>query len=175
MQLLQKKFRTRRGNPVGRGDEAMEHIMTRTNYLKGMVGGLAGTIALSTFMVMKDMMGIMPQFDMVGMLATMLGGSRTAAWIMHFLIGTVVWGALFAWLDPYLPGGQHWLRGTWFGIGAWALMMILVMPMTGAGLFAANLGMMVTAATLMLHAMYGAVLGSVYAVERPDPVHQLPA
>jgi len=120
-------------------------------------------------------MGIMPQFDMVGMLATMLGGSRTVAWIMHFLIGTVAWGALFVWLDPYLPGGRYWLRGTWFGIGAWALMMILVMPMAGAGPFAVKLGMMVTAATLMLHAMYGAVLGSVYAAERPKPAHPLPA
>jgi hypothetical protein len=153
----------------------MERIMAHANYLKGMVGGLAGTIALSAFMVMKDRMGIMPQFDMVGMLATMLGGSRTVAWIMHFLIGTVAWGALFVWLDPYLPGGRYWLRGTWFGIGAWALMMILVMPMAGAGPFAVKLGMMVTAATLMLHAMYGAVLGSVYAAERPKPAHPLPA
>jgi hypothetical protein len=153
----------------------MERIMATANYLKGIVGGLAGTIALSTFMVMKDMMGIMPQFDMVGMLATMLGASRMTAWIVHLLIGTVVWGALFAWLDPYLPGRSHWLKGTSFGIAAWVLMMILVMPMAGAGLFAANLGMMVTAATLMLHAMYGAVLGGVYAAERPDPVHQLAA
>jgi hypothetical protein len=29
----------------------MEQIMLRANYLKGMVGGLAGTIALSTFLV----------------------------------------------------------------------------------------------------------------------------
>jgi hypothetical protein len=155
--------------------KAMERIMVTANYLKGMVGGLAGTIALSTFLVMKDMMGIMPQFDMMTMLATMLGGSRSAAWIVHFFIGTGMWGVLFARLDPYLPGGRHWLRGIWFGIGAWVLMMILVMPMAGAGLFAANLGLMVTAATLMLHAMYGAILGSVYAAERPESMHRVPA
>jgi uncharacterized protein DUF6789 len=70
----------------------MEQIMLRANYLKGMVGGLAGTIALSTFLVMKDMMGIMPEFDMMTMLATMLGGSRATAWIVHFFIGTGMWG-----------------------------------------------------------------------------------
>ena len=32
----------------------------------------------------------------------MVGGSRTTAWVVHFLIGTVLWGGLFAWLDPYL-------------------------------------------------------------------------
>jgi len=156
-------------------DEGLEEIMAGSNYLKAMVGGLAGTTALSAIMMMKGMMGVMPEFDMIGMLASMLGGSRTTAWIMHFLIGTVLWGGLFAWLDPYLPSWDHWLKGTLFGIATWVLMMILVMPMAGAGLFAANLGMMVTVATLMLHAMYGAIVGSVYAAERPAPVHRFQA
>ena len=39
-------------------------------------------------------------------------------------------------LDARVPAGSHWLNGILFGIGAWILMMVLVMPMAGAGLFA---------------------------------------
>ena len=117
-------------------------------------------------------MGVMPQFDIVGLLASMVGGSRTTAWVVHFLIGTVLWGGLFAWLDPYLLSQAHWLKGTVFGIGAWVLMMVVFMPVAGAGLFAVNLGPMVTMATLVLHALYGAIMGAVYGAEHPEPPYR---
>ena len=41
-------------------------------------------------------------------------------------------------------------------------MMILVMLMTGAGLFGMHLGLGAPIATLMLHWVYGAVLGAVF-------------
>ncbi len=87
---------------------------------------------------------------------------------MHVLIGTMLWGTLFAWLHPNLPGGSHWLKGVWFGVGAWLLMMIFVMPMAGAGFFGMNLGMTAPVMTLMLHIVFGMVLGGVYGVERPE-------
>jgi hypothetical protein len=142
--------------------------MTATNIFKGMVGGFIGTIVLSAIMIMKTMMNVMPEFDMIGMMAGMLNGSRTTAWVVHFIIGTVLWGGLFAWLDPYIPTQSHWSKGTWFGVGAWIVMMVTLMPMAGAGLFAVKLGMMVTAATLILHAIFGAVMGAVYGVEHPE-------
>jgi len=49
-----------------------------------------------------------------------------------------------------------------FGVLAWGLMMVMVMPMAGAGFFGLSLGMMAPVMTLMLHLVYGAVLGSVY-------------
>lgn len=142
--------------------------MTGTNLLKGLGGGFVGTIVLSAIMVMKDMMGVMPQFDMIGMLASMVGGSRSIAWVVHFLIGTVLWGSLFAWLDPYLPSYRHWLKGAFFGAGAWVVMMVVLMPMAGAGLFAVRLGLMITMATLILHVIYGAVMGGVYSAQHPE-------
>lgn len=142
--------------------------MKRVNVLKGMVGGLVATIVLSAIMLMKGIMGVMPQFDMIGMLAGMAGGSPATAWGIHFFIGTVLWGGLFAALEPYLPSRHDWLKGVAFGIGAWVLMMVGVMPMAGAGLFAVELGIMVTMATLVLHAMYGAILGGVYGALHPE-------
>jgi hypothetical protein len=92
---------------------------------------------------------------------------------MHFLIGTALWGTLFAWLDPNIPGEGHWLKGILFAAGAWLVMMIVMMPMAGAGLFGSHLGMMAPVMTLMLHVVFGFVLGAVYALERPDPTQQL--
>jgi hypothetical protein len=42
-------------------------------------------------------------------------------------------------------------------------MMVIFMPLAGHGLFALALGHQATAATLVLHLIYGAVLGVAYA------------
>jgi len=91
-------------------------------------------------------------------------GAQTAlvGWLAHFVIGVVVWGVAFAWIDSKLSYA-HWINGVIFATGAWLMMMIVVMPMAGAGLFGLNLGLGIMAplATLMLHWIYGAVLGAV--------------
>jgi hypothetical protein len=140
-----------------------------------MVAGFVATVVLSALMVMKSMMGLMPELDVVAMLSKMMGSSPAMAWIAHFMIGTVVWGGLFAWLDPHLPRNSHVLKGITFGIGAWLLMMIAVMPMAGAGPFGVNFGMMAPGMTMVLHIIFGAVLGGVYGAERPETVRRLQA
>jgi hypothetical protein len=54
-------------------------------------------------------------------------------------------------------------KGINFGIAAWVMMMLVIMPMAGVGLFGLKMGMMAPVMTLMLHVIFGAVLGSVYA------------
>ncbi len=143
--------------------------MTGTNIVKGMVAGFVATVVLSALMLMKSMMGLMPELDVISMLTKMMGASSsTAGWVAHFMIGTVVWGGLFAALDPKLPGGSHLVKGIVFSVGAWVLMMVAVMPMAGAGLFGMKLGMMAPVMTLVLHVIFGAVLGGVYSAEQPD-------
>lgn len=60
-----------------------------------------------------------------------------------------------------LPGA-FWLRGMLFSIAPWLVMMIVMMPMAGAGFFGLNLGMAGPVMTLVLHLIFGAVLGAVY-------------
>ena len=148
--------------------------MHSSNILKGMIAGFVATAVLSGLMVMKTMMGVMPELDVVAMLTTMMGASSPVlGWIAHFIIGTMAWGILFALLDPNLPGGSHWLKGIVFGIGVWLLMMIAVMPMAGLGLFGMALGIMAPVMTLVLHIIFGAVLGGVYGAQRPAAANQL--
>jgi hypothetical protein len=131
------------------------------NIGKGILGGLVATVVLSAIMMMKDAMGVMPQLNIIQMLATMMGVSAAIGWVMHFMIGGL-WGLLFALAYRVVPGGSHVRKGIVFGIGAWLMMMVAVMPMAGAGLFGMAMGMMAPVMTLMLHIIFGAVLGLVH-------------
>jgi len=140
-----------------------------------MVAGLAATLVMSAIMLMKASMGIMPELDVIKTLSSMLdGGNPGVGWAAHFMISTVVWGLLFAAiLRPGLTG--YWWRGALFGVGAWLLMMVVVMPMAGAGIFGLNLGMMAPVMTLVLHLIYGVVLGAVYATLLNSNAHPIVA
>jgi len=62
-----------------------------------MVAGFAATLVLSALMLMKSAIGLMPELDLPRMLGGMMGAGPGLGWIIHFMIGTVLWGALFAW------------------------------------------------------------------------------
>ena len=131
------------------------------NVSKGVIAGIAGTAALSILMVMKNLMGVMPELDVIGMLGCMMQVPPAVAWLIHFMIGAV-WGLLFAVLYRRIPGGGAIVKGMVLLTGAWLLMMVMVMPMAGAGLFGMKLGMMAPLMTWVLHLVFGAVMGLVY-------------
>ena len=131
------------------------------NIKAGIISGFVATIALSIIMVIKTKMGVMPELNAIKMLAGMMGSSLVMGWVAHFIIGTLVWGILFALLVNKLSGGVM-LSAILFSIVAWLIMMIGPMPMAGEGLFGLNIGMMAPVATLMLHIIWGVVLGLVY-------------
>ncbi|MEO6362288.1 MAG: DUF6789 family protein [Caldimonas sp.] len=141
---------------------------------KGMLAGLVATIVLSVLMVLKAMMGLMPQLDIAKMLATMMGSPDTplVGWIVHFAIGIVVYGVAIAVLDSKLPGPSHVGHGVMLGVIGWLIMMVMLMPMAGAGFFGMNMGIMAPMMTLVLHLIFGAVLGWVYG--RSRATHELP-
>lgn len=133
-----------------------------SKFTNGLLAGFVATLVLSAIMVIKQMMGIMPELDVAAMLTSMLSLPSVAfGWIMHFMIGTIAWGIGYALLRSFLPVGAVW-SGVLFGTAAWLMMMIAVMPMAGAGLFGINMGVMAPIMTFVLHAIFGAVLGAVY-------------
>jgi len=131
----------------------------------GAVAGFAATVVLSVMMVAKGMMGIMPELDVIAMLSAMMGAPALIGWMAHFMIGTLAWGIGFALLYAMIPGGSAVARGVVFGIAAWLGMMIMVMPMAGAGVFGLAMGIMAPMMTLVLHVIFGAVLGAVYQAQ----------
>lgn len=132
------------------------------NASKGIIAGLVATVVLSMIMVAKGMMGLMPGLNVIAMLSTMMHAGPAVGWIAHFMIGALVWGLGFIALLKILPGSSSLAQGISFGVAAWLMMMLIVMPMAGAGLFGLKMGVMAPVMTLVLHAIYGAVLGGVY-------------
>ncbi len=134
----------------------------------GITAGFIATVALSILMLAKSMMGLMPQVDPIADIVKVADGltgatlPKPAGWIGHFLIGSVAWGVIYTALEPHLPGSAV-VRGLIFGVLAWLAMMVVFMPMAGHGFFAIALGPMAMMATLMLHLVYGAVLGVAFA------------
>lgn len=130
---------------------------------KGLLAGLVATVALSAIMVVKSMMGIMPQLDIARMIAGMMGSPETPliGWAVHFMIGIVVYGVAIALLGHRLPG-SHTVQGMILGVIGWLIMMLMLMPMAGAGLFGMGMGIMAPLVTLVLHLIFGAVLGATY-------------
>lgn len=136
---------------------------------RGMVAGFCATSVLSVVMLMKASIGLMPELDPIAMMTTMAGANSSAiGWIGHFVIGTVFWGIGFAVVAPYLPG-PYPVRGVLFAIAAWLMMMLGLMPMAGAGAFGLSRGMMVPIAALVMHVMFGMILGGVYGLLRGKP------
>jgi hypothetical protein len=142
--------------------DAKEFTMER--FGKGLLAGLVATIVLSALMLMKSMMGIMPELDLPKMLAGMMGppGNVALGWAVHFMIGVVGYGIVMALLDEPLPGDRSTAHGVLIAFVGWLIMMVVPMPMAGAGFFAMKMGMMAPVMTLVLHLIFGAVLGWTY-------------
>jgi hypothetical protein len=128
-------------------------------YLGGLVAGVGAAAAISVLILLKSLLGVERQLELIGMPSRMLGVTLGAAWAIHFAIGAT-WGLLFAIAFPRLPGKSYSARGVEFGALAWLVMMLAVMPMAGAGLFGLNLGWTSPVTTLALHLVFGATLGS---------------
>jgi hypothetical protein len=134
---------------------------------KGLAAGFVGTVVTSALMFAKTMMGLMPDFNVIKILSSQLGrpDQPVIGWAAHFLVGTVLWGGLFGMLVNYLPG-NHTVRGTLFGIIAWLLMMVVFFPYVGAGFFGGQINMMVPVVSLLLHVIFGAVMGATHGALR---------
>jgi uncharacterized membrane protein YagU involved in acid resistance len=130
--------------------------------VRGGIAGLIATIVLSLLMMMKAKIGLMPELDIISMLASKMGGEAMMGWVAHFMIGIVAYGIGFSIIHNMLPGKSLLVKGIILGVIGWLMMMLVIMPMMGAGLFAMEMGMMAPVMTLMLHLIFGAVLGLSY-------------
>ena len=143
--------------------------METSSLYAGLWAGFVATIYLSLFMIAKGRLGLTPAFDPLGDIAALADKfagvklSSRARWIGHFIMGSFVWGVSYAVFQPALPGGEPWVKGLVFGALAWLVSMVLFMPMADEGFFGKKIGVPGVGVGLLLHLVYGFVVGNVYA------------
>lgn len=132
------------------------------NISTGFLAGFVATVVLAAMMVIKGMMGVTPELNVAAMIGAIIGSSVAVGWIIHLLVHTIAGGGGFALLYNVIPGGSAPVKGLVYGIAAWLVLMLIVMPVAGVGLFGLDLGMMAPVTILVFHLIFGAVLGFVY-------------
>jgi hypothetical protein len=130
--------------------------------LEGLIAGLIATIVITLAMIAIQSAGVAPGFNLIALIKAAAAGDDTMfAWIVHFGIGIVLWGGLFAAFSPHLPG-PHWVRGLIFGTLIWLAMMLAFLPAAGLPMFALGSGAAVPMTALGLCLLFGLVLGEAY-------------
>ena len=147
------------------------------------IAGIVATAAMTALMYMAKAMGI--PMDMPRMLGLMFtrpenkAGTYFVGLMVHFMNGVIfaiIYAAVFAAVG--LAGGWFWglIFGAVHGVIAGLVMgmMPIVHPRMGPGkelsppgLFAKNISPMAPMGLLMLHLVYGAIIGALYVV----PLH----
>jgi len=85
---------------------------------------------------------------------------------LNLIVG-VAWALLYGYYGSPSLGGPGWLRGMVFALVPWLLSIVVFFPIMDAGIFGSDLGAgpLPVIGNLLLHLTYGAVLGSLYAVD----------
>ena len=87
------------------------------------------------------------------------------------LIAGIIWAFVYAIVVEPRLSGPGWRKGMLFALAPWLLSLVVFFPIVGAGFFGADLdaGPLPAFGNLALHLVYGAALGSMYAVPEVTP------
>ncbi len=126
-----------------------------------LLGGVAGTAAMTMLMLAAPLMG-MPKMPMGEMLGSFLHVGTAAGWTMHVMIGVIL-AVIYAAVFAARLWGSAAVRGALFGVAVFFLAQLVVMPMMGGGIFSGG-DMLMIAGSLMGHIVYGAIVGAISGV-----------
>ena len=125
------------------------------NIGKGIIAGLLASAVVSGVIFLGSLIGIVPALDPVRAVSGVMLSPIGLSWIVHFAVGTFLWGPLLAVLSPVLPS-PFWFKGVVFGVLAWLLMLLVTWAADPASPPQASLG------PILLHLFFGAALGWIY-------------
>ena len=130
---------------------------------KGLVAGVFATIAASLLEIPNMFLNWFDPFQ--GVLASIIGmpGNMAVGWGIHLISGVFILGPLFGYLCPRLPTDTPETKGIVCAVGAWVVMMLGVFMLGDYRTFSSGAGFGTVAWLLITHAVFGIVLGNVYA------------
>lgn len=140
------------------------------SFVQLVLGGFAGTVALAIIMFRLEPVFISRGPDLFRAIGVEASRPRGLGLILfHFFNGSIVFPIGFGFFAGRLR--IPWLaRGLIWGILLWLLSGLLVMPMSGYGLFGYEVdGLKVAASSLLAHLAYGAIQGLVASIPPREP------
>ena len=145
--------------------------MKLRNIISSLLAGLGATAVHIVLMQIKHRAGILPEFEPYADLQRLLS-SMTAlsfepplSWLLPYINGALILGFVFGQLFAHLPGRSAVAKGAAFGVVAWLVMGFGLLPLTGSGIFARELGLggLPAALTLAMLMIYAIVMSLLYA------------
>src|SRR5918998_1550976 len=125
------------------------------NIGKGIIAGLIASAAVAGAVFLAPLAGIVQGTDPVQAASGIMLSPPGLGWVVHFAVGTFLWGPLLAVLSPVLPS-PFWFKGVVFGALAWLLMILVTWAADPASPPQANLE------PILLHVLFGGILGWTY-------------
>lgn len=139
----------------------------------GMIAGLAASIISSIYLVGVAALSLVPlNFNIVTIYGNLFGiaANVIAAWVVYYAIGIFAWGIIYALMEPKMQGSV-WSKGTLFGLFIFLIVMVVIMPLSGSGIFATKYGFYAILFTLILDLIFGVSLAAIYdKLTRKDSV-----
>lgn len=89
--------------------------------------------------------------------------------VLNLAMG-MVWAIIYArFVEPRLSG-PGWRQGVLFALLPWLLSLVVFFPIAGAGMFGMDIGAgpLPVIGNLVVHLVYGAVLGTIFAIEEGE-------
>ena len=127
--------------------------------------GVVATFVTSVMLLIKNAVGAFKEVHIAQTLSNILGtpDNIVVGAIAFFLIGSLVLSVAYAFIRPYIPVRSDLVKGLIYGVGVWLGMMLVLMPVAGAGIFAMRRSFVPVAVDLVLSLIYGLIMAAVYA------------
>lgn len=149
----------------------------RTSVLAGFCATFAMTVAIAIGYLIANALGApngtrIEQWSWAlteNELTENVGGSFGLGMVLNLIVG-VVWAMIYGrFVEPMLSG-PGWRQGVMFSLVPWLLSLVVFFPIMGVGLFGMDLdaGPLPVFGNLIVHLVYGAVLGTMFAIEEGE-------
>lgn len=135
----------------------------------GFVWGIVATLAMSTLMVTGLVTGLapMPRPIPEALVSLMIGGAPRPVRMVAALTAHLLYGGLFGAALAGTVRSVSVPKGLGFGVLLWIGMGVVFLPLLSWGVFGTAITPKIAVATLVLHLIYGGVLG--WALDRRSP------
>jgi len=129
---------------------------------RGLIFGLIGTVVMSILMLIGKVTGIspIPEPIPIVIMKHILGDIAKPILMISGMMSHLIYGSMAgAVFYSLIKNRGNIYRSMGFGILLWLIMQLTVLPFLGWGIFGSAITPKIAIATLVLHLVYGVILG----------------